>query len=237
MSEQTPAILLVEDDAQIRRVVATTLEAHGFAVHGVERGGVGLEWATAHPPDLVILDLNLPDGDGLDLIPELRSRGAREILVLSARDAEEVRVRALDLGADDFLAKPFGTLELLARVRVALRRARREPAREERFELRGAGIRIDIDVARRQVLRDGTQVHLTPIEFRLLSAMVRHRGKVLTHEHLLNEVWGAGQEQNTQYLRIFLGGLRKKLELDPARPRILLTLPGVGYRLALDTET
>jgi len=234
MIEPPPALLVVEDDAQIRRVVITTLQAHGFEAQGAPSGREGLAWAAEHPPDLVILDLNLPDGDGLDLIPELRRCGAREILVLSARDAEAIKVRALDLGADDFLAKPFGTFELLARVRVALRRARRDPVREEVIELKDAGIRIDI--ARHQVSRDGQDVHLTPIEFRLLATMVRQRGRALTHEQLLTEIWGAGQEQNTQYLRIFLGALRKKLERDPARPRFLLTLPGVGYCLAAEPE-
>jgi two-component system KDP operon response regulator KdpE len=227
------SILVIEDDAQIRRVLTTSLEAYGYDMYAAETGAEGLAIANEHKPDLVILDLGLPDMDGLDLIRELRTRASQEILVLSARGMEEVKVRALDLGADDYLTKPFGLFELLARVRVALRRANRDIQEEERLILESIGVTIDL--THRRITRAGEEVHLTPIEFRLLATLARHGGKILTHEQLLSEVWGQGHEENTQYLRIYLGGLRKKLEPNPAQPKALLTVAGVGYRLALDT--
>jgi two-component system KDP operon response regulator KdpE len=232
MSAALPGILVVEDDAQIRRVLLTSLEAHGYEVHGAADAAEAREGVRQHAPDLVILDLGLPDADGLELIRELRARPGQEILVLSARSGEDVRVDALDLGADDFLGKPFGLPELLARVRVALRRAQAAVDPEERVELPSAGLMVDI--RRHLVLREGREVRLTPIEFRLLATLLRHGGKILTHEQLLGEVWGQGQEKNVHYLRIYLGGLRRKLEVDPAQPRLLLTVPGVGYRLAME---
>jgi two-component system KDP operon response regulator KdpE len=233
MTGALPAILVVEDDPQIRRVLATSLQANGYRVHGAESGRQALELAARHQPELIILDLGLPDVDGLDLIGDLRTRATQEILVLSARGSEEVKVRALDRGADDFLTKPFGLPELLARVRVALRRGRQDADPAERIELPSVGLSIDIQ--RHRVTRGGQDVHLTPIEFRLLATLVRHGGKILTHEQLLAEVWGQGQEKNIQYLRIYLGGLRRKLEADPAQPKILLTVPGVGYRVAMES--
>lgn len=231
-SDTSLDILLVEDDAQIRRVLTTSLEANGYQVRVAESGAQAIAVAGELAPDLVILDLGLPDTDGLDLIAKLRSRATQEILVLSARGQEDIKVRALDLGADDFLTKPFSLPEFLARVRVALRRGRQDLPRDERFELPLAG--LSIDLTRRKVTRAGVDVHLTPIEFRLLATLLRHGGKILTHEQLLREVWGKGQEDNVQYLRIYLGGLRRKLEPNPAHPRFLLTVPGVGYRLALE---
>jgi two-component system KDP operon response regulator KdpE len=227
-----PLILVVEDDPQIRRVLGTSLAAHGFGVQTAGSAREAREMAARLQPDLIVLDLGLPDGDGMDLIGVLRSRPTQEILVLSARASEELKVRALDLGADDFLAKPFGLPELLARVRVALRRGRQESDPQGRIELPAIG--VTIDVQRHQVTRNGREVHLTPIEFRLMATLARHGGKILTHEQLLAEVWGEGQEENKHYLRIYLGVLRRKLEADPARPKILLTVPGVGYRLATE---
>jgi two-component system KDP operon response regulator KdpE len=232
MSSLKPVIVVIEDDAQIRRVLATSLEAYGYEVHCAEDGALGLQLASEHRPDLIILDLGLPDLDGLELIRELRARARPEILVLSARGNEEVKVQALDLGADDYLTKPFGLFELLARVRVALRRAKLEERLEEKMELKSVGVTIDL--TRRQVTRDGKIIHLTPTEFRLIAIFAKHAGKILTHEQLLAEVWGGGHEKNTQYLRIYLGGLRRKLEPNPAQPKVLLTVPGVGYQLALD---
>lgn len=224
-------ILVIEDDPQIRRVLSTSLGAYGYEVLTAESGRAGAKAAVKHRPDLIILDLGLPDVDGLELIGSLRSEARQEILVLSARSAEETKVRALDLGADDYLTKPFELFELLARVRVALRRARQDAKPEQSVILKSAGVTIDL--ARHSVTRHGEPVHLTPIEFRLIATLARHGDKILTHEQLLSEVWGPGHEGNTQYLRIYLGGLRKKLERDPAQPKFLLTVPGVGYRLAL----
>jgi two-component system KDP operon response regulator KdpE len=232
MTNPNSAILIIEDDPQIRRVLSTSLKAYGYEVHTADSGRLGLKLAAKHQPDLIILDLGLPDIDGLDLIRNLRSSPTQEILVLSARGTEDVKVRALDLGADDYLTKPFGLFELLARVRVALRRAGQDGKPEESVVLQSAGVTIDL--THRKVTRGGEEIHLTPIEFRLIATLVRHGGKILTHEQLLTEVWGQGKEKNTQYLRIYLGGLRKKLEPNPARPKLLLTVPGVGYRLALD---
>jgi len=232
MINPNSAILIIEDDPKIRRVLSTSLKAYGYEVHSADSGRLGLKLAAKHQPDLIILDLGLPDIDGLDLIRNLRSSPTQEILVLSARGTEDVKVRALDLGADDYLTKPFGLFELLARVRVALRRAGQDGKPEESVVLQSAGVTIDL--THRKVTRGGEEIHLTPIEFRLIATLVRHGGKILTHEQLLTEVWGQGKEKNTQYLRIYLGGLRKKLEPNPARPKLLLTVPGVGYRLALD---
>lgn len=232
MSGALPVILVVEDDPHIRRVLATSLEANGYQVHVADSGRQAQELAARHPPDLIILDLGLPDVDGLELIASLRTRPTQEILVLSARGQEAVKVRALDLGADDFLSKPFGLPELLARVRVALRRGRQDVETQLPVELPSVGLTIDIQ--RHRVTRGGQPVHLTPIEFRLLATLLRHGGKILTHEQLLAEVWGQGQEKNVQYLRIYLGGLRRKLEPEPTQPKFLLTIAGVGYRLALE---
>jgi len=235
MTNPNSAILIIEDDPQIRRVLSTSLKAYGYEVHSADSGRLGLKLAAKHQPDLIILDLGLPDIDGLNLIRNLRSNPTQEILVLSARGTEDVKVRALDLGADDYLTKPFGLFELLARVRVALRRAGQDGKPEESVVLQSAGVTIDL--THRKVTREGEEIHLTPIEFRLIATLVRHGGKILTHEQLLTEVWGQGKEKNTQYLRIYLGGLRKKLEPNPARPKLLLTVAGVGYRLALDGST
>jgi two-component system KDP operon response regulator KdpE len=235
MINPNSAILIIEDDPKIRRVLSTSLKAYGYEVHSADSGRLGLKLAAKHQPDLIILDLGLPDIDGLNLIRNLRSSPTQEILVLSARGTEDVKVRALDLGADDYLTKPFGLFELLARVRVALRRAGQDGKPEESVVLQSAGVTIDL--THRKVTREGEEIHLTPIEFRLIATLVRHGGKILTHEQLLTEVWGQGKEKNTQYLRIYLGGLRKKLEPNPARPKLLLTVPGVGYRLALDGST
>jgi len=232
MKDSKQLILVIEDDAQIRRVLSTTLGAYGYEVLTAESGRIGRKLAAKHRPALIILDLGLPDVDGLDLICKLRSQATQEILVLSARGSEQTKVRALDLGADDYLTKPFDLFELLARVRVALRRVRQETKPDHSVVLKSAGLTIDL--TRRTVTRHGEQVHLTPIEFQLIATLVRHRDKILTHEQLLAEVWGKGHESNTQYLRIYLGGLRKKLELNPARPKFLLTVPGVGYRLAVE---
>lgn len=221
-------ILVVEDDAGIRRFLRMALEDAGFAVF--EAGCVrhALVEAASRQPGLVIVDLGLPDGDGKTLIRDLRSWSAVPLLVLSARDREEEKVAALDAGADDYLTKPFGVPELLARVRAHLRRAGAGPAGTPR--VRFGTVQVDLDS--HEVLRDGQPVHLTPIEFRLLATLIRGGGKVLTHRQLLHAVWGPGYAERGHYLRIYMAQLRQKLEREPAQPEHLLTELQVGYRLA-----
>ncbi|MBV8759903.1 MAG: response regulator [Deltaproteobacteria bacterium] len=228
MTEPADTVLVVEDEAPMRRFVRSALATHGFRV--VEAGTLaeaeGL--ATESPPELVLLDLGLPDGDGLDLLTRLREWSQAPVIVLSARGREEDKVKALDAGADDYLTKPFGTSELLARIRVALRHARAQKAPDDPIIAIGP---IRIDQARHEVGVDGAQVHLTPIEFKLLVLLARHAGKVLTHRQLLHEVWGPRSTHQTHYLRVHMAALRRKVEADPARPKWLITEAGVGYRL------
>ena len=230
MSDKKSVILVIEDDPQIRRVLSTSLGAYGYDLHVAQTAREALTIADQFVPDLFILDLGLPDIDGLELIGNLRRKSTQEILVLSARGDERTKVRALDAGADDYLTKPFSLFELLARVRGAFRRA------QEHVDVNDGPLNISsdvsLDIVRRQVTRGGQAVHLTPIEFSLLATLAKHQGKVLTHEQLLTEVWGSAQAHNTQYLRIYMGGLRKKLELNSAQPKLLVTVPGVGYVLA-----
>jgi two-component system KDP operon response regulator KdpE len=227
MADQ-PRILVIEDELPIRKFLRISLEAHGFHMDEAETAERGVQSAAAQPPDAVILDLGLPDADGLDVIRRLREWSRVPIIVLSARGREADKIAALDGGADDYLTKPFGAGELLARLRVALRHASRsEKVDESTFTV--AGLRVDL-VARR-VFVDDAEVHLTPTEYRLLTTLVRHVGKVVTHRQLLKEVWGPDSVEENQYLRVYFGQLRRKIEHDPARPRYLLTEPGVGYRL------
>jgi two-component system KDP operon response regulator KdpE len=230
MNASRTNVLVIEDDPQITRFLATALDAHGYAVHVAATGNDGLREAALRQPDVTIVDLGLPDISGLDVIARLREWYTRPILVLSARSREADKVGALDLGADDYLTKPFGVGELLARLRVAERhRAKNETADTEgRIE---AGDLV-IDLAAHRVQRNGADVHLTPIEYRLLAALARHRGKVLTHRQLLAEVWGAAHVESPHYLRIYMRALRHKIEADPAQPKHLLTEVGVGYRFA-----
>jgi two-component system KDP operon response regulator KdpE len=223
-----PVVLVIEDEPPIRRFLRPTLTSQGYRLVESETGEDGLLQAATRQPDLVILDLGLPDMDGLQVIRRLREWTAVPIIVLSARGAESDKVAALDAGADDYVAKPFAVGELLARTRVALRHAAlaRGPG-ESTFELGS----LRVDLGRRRVWLDETEVRLTPIEYRLLAILVRHAGKVLTHRQLLQEVWGPGQVEQTHYLRVYMANLRRKLEADPARPRFLRTEPGVGYRL------
>ena len=232
MSDAKAVILVIEDDPHIRRVLRTGLQAHGYEILAADTGAAGLALAATRKPDLVILDLGLPDTDGLEVVRSLRESSWQPVIVLTARNVETDKVTALDIGADDYLTKPFGLDELIARVRVALRRTRQGAAAVEREVFKVADLTVDL--TRRRVQRGSDEIHLTPIEFRLVAALLRHGGKVLTHEHLLAEVWGRGHEKHTQYLRIYIGGLRKKLELNPAQPKVLLTEAGVGYRLAVD---
>jgi two-component system KDP operon response regulator KdpE len=231
VSEPRSVIVAIEDDPQIRRFLRTGLESHGFQIHEADTGKLGLIEAANRKPDLVILDLGLPDMDGVEVVKKLREWSALPVIVLSARATETDKVAALDAGADDYLTKPFGLGELLARIRVALRHAS-GTAQEKGGVFAVAGLKVDLP--HRRVYRDGNEVHLTPIEYRLLATLVKHAGRVITHRQLLKEVWGPGHIERSHYLRIYMAGLRHKLEADPARPRFLLTETGVGYRLAAD---
>lgn len=224
-----PLVLLIEDEAQMRRFLRAALESHGFRMVEALTAQEGTALATSHNPEVILMDLGLPDLDGLELTRRIRGWSDTPIIVISARGQEEDKVRALDAGADDYLTKPFGTGELLARIRVALRH-------REGAEGRGASVfetpRWRLDQGLREVSVLGTVVHLTPLEYKLLVTLVRHAGKVLTHHQLLKEVWGHGNAP-PHYLRVYMAQLRHKLEEDPARPKCLVTEPGVGYRLRL----
>ena len=222
-----PFILIVEDDLQIRRFLRATLTAEGYVYHEAVTAAEGLIEANARRPDLILLDLGLPDRDGLEVIRRVRESSQLPIVVLSARGEEKDKIAALDLGADDYIAKPFGVGELLARIRAALRRSTAvAPAGTVvRFG------RIEIDLDKRVVKVGGEEVHLTPNEYRLLQVLIKYPGKVVTQRQLLNEVWGPNSIEQAQYLRVYIAQLRRKLEADPARPKHLQTEPGVGYRL------
>jgi two-component system KDP operon response regulator KdpE len=232
MSSAGHAILIVEDEPQIRHFLRTTLTAEGYRVIEAENGQRGVLEAATHKPDLVMVDLGLPDLDGVEVVKQIRAWSALPILILSARGAEADKVAALDAGADDYVTKPFGVGELTARIRVALRHAAHGGKQSAAATLRFGD--IDVDLQRRLVRADGRDVRLTPIEFRLLGCLARHAGMVLTHRHLLREVWGPSYVDQSHYLRIYMKQLRHKLEPDPARPRFLLTETGVGYRLAAE---
>ncbi len=221
-------VLVIEDEHAMRRLLRASLEAHGFVVVDAATMAEGRRAATSAAPDLVILDLGLPDGDGLDLVRALREWTRVPIIVVSARDREADKIKALDAGADDYVTKPFGTGELLARMRVALRHAAATSATAA-VVLEVGPLRLDHD--RHEVTVDGAAVKLTPIEFRLLAYLMQHAGKVLTHRQLLREIWGAGAVEHTHYLRVHMAALRRKIERDAGRPHWLLTEPGVGYRL------
>lgn len=224
----TPIALVVEDEPQIRRFVRTALESEKWRV--IEAGTLkeGLSEAATRRPDLVVLDLALPDGDGIDLVRSMRGWSGSPILVLSARGEEKDKIQALDAGADDYLTKPFGIGELLARVRALARRGARSESGEPVFRVGD----IEVDFANRRVKRAGQPVRLTPIEYRLLTLLATNAGRVLTHRQILREVWGPAHVEHEHYTRIYMGHLRRKLEADPAQPRFLLTETAVGYRLA-----
>jgi two-component system, OmpR family, KDP operon response regulator KdpE len=228
MSESTITVVLIEDDAPIRRFVRASLESESIRVLEAETGRRGLSLAASARPDLLIVDLGLPDMDGADVVRQLRDWSSVPVIVLSARTREEEKVAALDAGADDYLTKPFGVPELLARIRAHLRRQSRG-ASAEASKLRFGAIELDFDM--RTVRRDGQPIHLTPIEYRLLVSLARHAGRVLTHRQLLQEVWGPSRVESAHYLRIYMGHLRQKLERDPAQPEHIMTETGVGYRL------
>ena len=225
-------VLVVDDEPPIRRFLRTSLGAVGNRVVTAENAAEALAMLTAEKPDLIILDLGLPDRSGLDVIAEIRQRSTVPIIVLSARSDERSKVEALDLGADDYIGKPFGMAELMARMRAALRHAFQAQGEQAVF----ASGDLAVDLVRRHVTRAGQEVKLSPKEFEVLRQLVTHAGKVLTHRHLLREVWGPAQAEEVQYLRVFIRSLRQKIEPDPTRPSHILTELGVGYRLQLPPE-
>ena len=221
-----PRVLIVDDEIQIRRFLRISLEANGYSVEEAERGQDAILKAARLHPDLIILDLGLPDMDGLDVIKRLREWSRVPVIVLSVRDADRDKVALLDAGADDYLTKPFSVDELLARMRTA----QRHTHQEDKPAIFRCGA-IQVDLARRAVTRNGELVKLTPTEYALLRLLIQHAGKVLTHKQILQEVWGKEYVDETHYLRVYFAQLRQKLEDDPALPSIILTEPGVGYRL------
>ncbi len=233
MTELRATILVVEDEPEIRRFLRSALGADGYRVVEAENGARGIVDASTQKPDLAIVDLGLPDMDGVDVIRKIRSWSPMPIIVLSARAREQAKVEALDAGADDYVTKPFGIGELLARLRVALRHAAHTAAG-------GTGVirfgKVEVDLEHRQVVRAGQDIHLTPIEYRLLACLVQHLGMVVTHRQLMREVWGPAYVEHTHYLRIYMKQLREKLEDDPVCPHYLLTESGVGYRLVSDED-
>jgi len=225
-----PLILAIEDEVRIVSFLRASLVSQGYMVIEAARGDTALSLAASHVPDLILLDLGLPDVDGIDLLREIRGFSTAPIIIVSARGRERDKIAALDAGADDYLTKPFGVGELLARIRVALRHANRgradDGAPDGKLEV--GPVRIDLD--RREVAENGRTLRLTPIEYRLLVCMMRNAGRVLTHNFLLREVWGPGSTERSEYLRVYMAGLRRKIEDDPANPRYILTEIGVGYR-------
>ena len=232
MDDTAHTILVIEDEPALQKFLRVSLETQGYRVTVAARGEEGLRHAAMGQPDLVILDLGLPDMDGLHVTTRLREWTKIPIIIVSARGKEQDKVVALDAGADDYLTKPFGVSELLARVRVALRHASR-PADSADPVFQNGDLRVDL--ARREVSVNGTLVHLTRNEFRLLAVLVKNAGMVMTHRQLLKEVWGPGSGEESHYVRVYVNQLRQKIEAEPARPRHLLTETGVGYRLASET--
>jgi len=227
-----PVVVLIEDEPQIRRFLRATLTGQGYRLFEAATGADGIVEVGSRQPDIVIIDLGLPDMDGIEVIRRLREWTAVPIIVLSARGQERDKVTALDAGADDYVSKPFGASEFLARIRVALRHA--AGASHEADEAAFRVGELQVDLLRRQVAVGGADVRLTPTEYKLLTTLIRHAGKVVTHQQLLREVWGPAHTDQAHYVRIYMAHLRHKLETEPARPRYLLTEPGVGYRLAVD---
>jgi two-component system KDP operon response regulator KdpE len=234
MTELRPSVLVVEDEPEIRRFLRTSLGAEGYRVVEAETGERGAIDAGTHKPDLAIIDLGLPDIDGVEVIRRIRAWSPIPIIVLSARAREQAKIDALDAGADDYVTKPFGIGELIARIRVALRHSARTGTGGAASVLRFGNVEADFE--RRKVIRDGKEVRLTPIEFRLLACLAQHLGMVVTHRQLLREVWGPSHIEHTHYLRIYMKQLRDKLEIDPVQPRHLITETGVGYRLVMDDD-
>lgn len=232
MPDVAPVVLLIEDEPQMRRFLRAALESHDYRLVEAATAREGVAQATGRNPDVILLDLGLPDADGIDLTRRIREWSATPIIVISARGKEQDKIAALDAGADDYVTKPFGVGELLARLRVALRHATRpaDGAAEPVFTVGD----LCVDLVHRQVFVGDTEVHLTPTEYKLLGVLVRHAGKVLTHRQLLQDVWGPNAVEHSHYVRVYMTQLRHKLERDATRPKYLLTEPGVGYLLRLE---
>jgi two-component system KDP operon response regulator KdpE len=222
-----PSVLIVDDEVQIRRLLRVALESQGYAVYEAETGQLGLQEVALRRPDVVVLDLGLPDLDGLEVLRRLREWSIVPVVVLTVRDDEAEKVTVLDAGADDYVTKPFSTVELLARLRAAQRRAR--PAEESAVFTRGE---LTVDLIARRVTRAGVELKLTATEYALLRLFVRHAGRVLTHRQILREVWGPASEEHRQYLRVYVTHLRAKIERDPSHPELIQTETGIGYRFA-----
>jgi two-component system, OmpR family, KDP operon response regulator KdpE len=234
MSQDKGMILVIEDEPQMQRFLRIVLQGQGYSFIEAQTGQEGLVQAATRLPDIILLDLGLPDIDGLEVTRRLREWSDIPIIVLSAREQEKDKIKALDEGADDYLTKPFGAGELLARIRVAIRHKvmQQSTAGEPVFIIDN----LRVDMSLRQVFLNEQEVHLTPIEYKLLTILIQNAGKVVTHSQLLKEVWGPSYSKETQYLRVYMTQLRHKLELDPARPRFLINEPGIGYRLKIDPE-
>jgi len=228
MKQQRLQVLVIDDETPIRRFLRITLEANGYRVHEAGNGEDGLAKAGLLRPDVIILDMGLPDMDGLDILRRIREWTKTPVIILSVRDTDESKVSSLDAGADDYLTKPFSTEELMARIRAAIRHT--TPGEE--FQVFQTG-ELFVDITRRLVSVSGNPVKLTPTEYALLRLLSQHAGKVLTHKQILREVWGPEYESETHYLRVYFAQLRQKIESDPARPKIIVTEPGVGYRLVV----
>jgi two-component system, OmpR family, KDP operon response regulator KdpE len=226
-------ILLIEDEPQMRRFLRVTLQSHGFDLIESASGQDGLAQASTRNPDVILLDLGLPDMDGLEVLSKIREWSQTPVIIISARGQEQDKIRALDTGADDYLTKPFGAGELLARIRVALRHVDTQGVQAEPVFVLDT---LRVDLSKRQVFIEDNEVHLTPIEYRLLAYLIKHAGKVITHNQLLKEVWGPAYANQTHYVRVYMGMLRHKLEEDPSRPRFFINEPGVGYRLRTEAE-
>lgn len=227
MADFQPTVLVIEDEDAIRKFMRISLTVQNYRIIESATGADGELQAASAQPDVVILDLGLPDVDGLSVLKQIREWSEVPVIVVSARGKEQDKVAALDSGADDYLTKPFGLSELMARLRVALRRRQQSPTESPVF----TNGTLTVDLAKHEVVRAGEAIHLTPNEFRLLSVLVRHAGRVITHTHLLREVWGPGSLHETHYLRVYMNQLRRKIEADPSDPKYLITEPGVGYRL------
>lgn len=231
MTNACPVTVVIEDDPAIRRFLHTSLSAHGFKVFEADKGRQGIIEAGVRKPDFIILDLGLPDIDGVEVIRAIRCWSALPIIILSARSSEQHKIDALDAGADDYLTKPFSLGELLARIRVAMRHSV-SSAEQDQNGIFSSG-ELKVDLAKRQIMVGEKEVHLTPIQYRLLLVLIKNAGKVLTHQYLLKEVWGPSYRDNSHYLRIYMSQLRHKLETDPTLPQYLLTESGIGYRLKI----